>query len=409
MNPPVFYKGKNLQAQDLVDMEEYLLAVNSMKDAGYGVIRLFCGDHQPRISRGKTGLACYFIIDEVIGITPSGRPVQFKAAASTQSLNLPVSFAHENDKVVADIFVDDLHFSAEKENDRELPGKAAVMPLQKYQLSMDLIAEETTPINYRKNNGNSLYLGRYVLWFNRMPEMIQPPLPYFLAAVRFPSSWWNEWTRDIRDALKKILDKHKENPAIVAFILNIAYNFHRWPVGRLMQACNMLDALVVSAALDVQNALEEEFWLSKLQSKDSLDLIERKMTNDIPALIISLLKEGAGTELVSKSYYQVQGGRLLTFSLKESDVKYLKIEIPASYTPQISNQGVAFTTIRFNEFEKKHPEIITEPDVFKGQRRYFECEYLNNGPNNCTILVDFEWSNELKIFKSQSPFKLTLS
>jgi hypothetical protein len=409
MNPPVFFKGKSLRAQDLIDLEEYVLSVNSIKEGGHGVIRFYPGDTGPNIKPGRSGISCNFIIDDVIGITPSGRPVKFKANSHNPELSLLFSFANETEKTIADIFLDDIHVAIEKGDEDERDVFETNQNLQKYKLSMDLIKDDM-PIDYWRNDGNSLYLGRYAIRHNKIPDMVQPPLPYCLAAVKFPSAWWNEWTEDLREALRNILDKNKENTLITPFILEIAYNFHKWPLNQLINACNILDALSVSTTVDIRNMLDEGFWTSRLQAKDFFELFSGKKTKEIPTIITKMLKEGPGIDILPSDAYSSQGPNALKFQLSEHEVKFLKIEIPASYTPKKNAEGIFYTRISLNG-ERMFPGVFYEDDNFKGNCGFFECEYYNktvaNGTqegDNCSIVLDYNWQSDLRIYKSKHPF-----
>ncbi|MFT3908012.1 MAG: hypothetical protein QM737_01190 [Ferruginibacter sp.] len=387
MKPPVFFPGKRLGASDLINMEEYLLSISSIRENGYGVIRLFAeGAGIPSVKKGL------FTIDEVIGITPSGRPIKIiKAKSSPISIQIDVA---DDEKKIADIFVDDLHYTPEKNNNSNNAGNFE-NNTPKYILSKDDIDAESTKIDYYKNNGNSLYLGRFVFGAAKT-EMLQPPLPYFLAGIKFPSEWWNEWTKEIRDALRKRMNQHKDNLIIAPHVAEIAYNFHLWPLNRLINECNALNAF--ASSMEPVNALEDEFWIRQLIPKNFLDLLSLNKTSNIPSLIAGFIGGDIYEEEVGKKFYTCEGKRLLIFTMSPETTKFLKIECPESY----SLGGKQNANIVLNGYERQFPPLFEEEDTFRKEKPvYFKCEYeINNDTGTFSILLDFDWDSKLKIFKT---------
>jgi len=240
--------------------------------------------------------------------------------------------------------------------------------------------------------------------------MIQPPLPYCLGAVKFPSNWWNTWTKDLREALRNILEKNKDNALIAPIIIDIAYNFHKWPLNKLINACNVLDAVSVSSTGDISNILDEGFWGSRLQAKDFFELFAGKQTLEIPTLITKMLKEGPGVDIVPQDAYILPTANTLKFSLDEQEVKFLKIEFPKQYEPKRTADETSYTRITLNG-EKMFPGVFYENDNFRGECGYFECEYYTKKTvtatgviSECTIVLDYNWQSDLRIYKSKHPF-----
>ncbi len=270
MRQPLFYPGKKLDAQDLINLEEYAFSRVNMLSPDHGVVSLYNDGAQPDYS--KENDQYYFVLKEIRGITPEGRPIKFKAEG-TERPALKLLYPSHG-VFIWDIYMDDSHPA----------GKADADPLgEKYRLSHRLIASyenkqtdeliQTQPPAIEKKK---LYIGRYRLSAGHPPEIIAPPYIFSLASFNFPSQWWHDWTYAIRQALRKIAEDHKSE-YVENFVKHILYNYPFWPLSQLLKASNELAWLCTEASL---GNLLDEGAMSELQ--------QTQISNPLPSAVYNI-------------------------------------------------------------------------------------------------------------------------
>ena len=330
MKQPIFYPGKQLCASDLIKLEEYAFSRTNIISPDCGVVLLFNNTiPQSLLINGKNN----FILSEVYGITPSGRPIAFKAEGGRKALKLEYNC---NGKVLFwDIYLDDIHPEA---NYDELTSGD-----EKYSLSFrSLNDHEEKPIIKNDN----LYLGRYKLTDGLPPQIDLYPLVYSLASFNFPSHNWQMWTFPIREALREVARKNAENTDIVFFIKQILYNYPFWPLSQLFRACYQLRWLCDTGILtDPLDSLEEGA-MQNLLEQQRVNPLPEKLLNLNPHNIpeeISILLSGGGPpnfkRISDKAFEIINNELIIKLNLRGSnEIKFkFKTRIQEDVSLSINN------------------------------------------------------------------------
>ncbi|WP_118973861.1 hypothetical protein [Taibaiella koreensis] len=295
MKQPIFFPGKRLCAADLIRLEEYAFSRTNIIDRDHGVVHLYNQGARPQQSpeRGRN----FFLLKEVSGITPSGRPVSFKSGSNRDTLKLEYS---SRGVLIWDIYVVDRHPTDNESGTDE-----------KYRLLHEPVDDPET----RKPElfPDRLYIGRYKLTGDEAPEIIAPPYIYNLASFNFPSGWWQDWTYPIREALRTISRKNQD-AHIESYIRHILYNYPFWPLSQLLRASNELAWLC--AGNDIENLLDEGA-IADLQQEQIADLLTDAFGDIAPIKIPEKIGEILGSTGVKRwsfippSQYDISGQRLL--------------------------------------------------------------------------------------------------
>lgn len=298
MKQPIFYPGKQLNASDLVKLEEYAFSRTNIISPDCGVVLLF-NNTSPQ-SMQIDGQA-YFVLTEVYGITSSGRPISFKAEGARKALKL--EYKCSGKVLFWDIYLEDKHPEA---NFDEL-----VLGDEKYNLSFrSLNDHEEKPIIKSDN----LYLGRYKLTDSQPPQINAYPFVYCLASFNFPSKSWQEWTFPIREALRAVSKRNPENVSVIFFIKQILYNYPFWPLSQLFRSCYQLQWLCDTQ--DLENSLEEGA-MQNLLEQQRVNPLPEKLLNLNPQSIpdeISRMLSGGGPIIfkrISDKLYEIINGELI--------------------------------------------------------------------------------------------------
>lgn len=300
MKQPVFYPGKKLCAADLIGLEEYAFSRTNIIDHDHGVVSLYNQGAKPQQSPDRD--RSFFLLKEISGITPSGRPISFKSGDGRDTLKLEYS---ARGVFIWDIYIVDRH-----------PSKDEGETNEKYRLTYETVPnpEISLPVVFH----DRLYIGRYKLVNGEAPEIIAPPHIYSLASFNFPSNWWQDWTFPVREALRKVSEKNQD-AHVEGYIRHILYNYPFWPLSQLLRACNELAWLC--ADNDIRNLLDEGA-IADLQQAQIADLLPDAFHNIAPLHIPEKIGELLGStgvkrwSLIPPSQYDITDKCLLELKNK---------------------------------------------------------------------------------------------
>jgi len=381
MKQPIFYPGKQLNAIDLINLEEYAFSRTNIVIPDHGVVLLYNGNSPERMLIGKDTLFC---VNEVTGITPAGRPVQFKAQGGRLKLMLKYDCTG-NEVLFWDIYVDDRHPGSEETKNTED---------EKYSLSQVPIGFENLDSTPPKIENDKLYIGRYKLTRDSHPEIISPPHIYSLASFNFPSQKWQEWTFPIREALRKLVAK-TANDNLEFFIKHIIYNYPFWPLSQLFRACYQLAWLFEDKkALELLEEGEMEKLSDELRINPLPDSLMGIPPKDIPNVIAEILKNtGSNTwkQIPRGEYDLIDGALIIKRAFQGKHNIKFKFKTPQTEPVAIVADGAYWLQIEpHEEVEKNNQTTDNYEFPFPGSQE---------GNTTFSVVVPHYWIiNEFSIW-----------
>jgi hypothetical protein len=320
-----------------------------------------------------------------MGITPSGRPVLFKA--DQNNLALTLHFNAQNQPLLWDIYVEDSH--PEKES------QAVTTRFQKYALSYHSIQDETkAPVL----GGDKLFIGRYKLQHSSLPELIEPPLPYCLSNFRYPSAWWNEWTRPIREALMQYNEKNL-NGIATAILADIAYNYPHWPLRHLYAECARFNWFMTmeesSLSFLTENALVEmQEFHTPISSWKALGPEESPF--HLPMRIAGLLNGNGGPKewTILYTHHYTQTNRIVMINRKD--------DIPYDYKIRFEQICPAKETLIIDGVIEIFVNAQEEINLLNEKRWYYILEKVRASNKSLTLTIPETCPGKFSIYFKKS-------